>query len=130
MPHSVNLPFISVSLVALSQHLAPISSDPIEFPPVGSHLEPEAATVPMDLIAPDVRPLPSPSVECSAHVLVVDDLPPLSVLHDIEWLPGWQIRLGEPHQLGTIAPPMIAGTVGRRRHWDPDDNKLIVSINS
>lgn len=81
-PHSVGLLSGSVPLVASSQHFVPLSSVPIDFPPVKRLLEHETATVSIDSITADVQPLPHYFVGSPTRVAVFNDLPPSFDLHD------------------------------------------------
>lgn len=98
--------------------------------PFVSLLDPEAATIPMNSNAPDVQPLSSGFVKSFARAVIFNVLHPPADLHDWERPPGWESRLGELYQLGTVVPPMIAVPVGRRHDRDPDGNKLIFSVKS
>lgn len=127
-PQSVNPPSNSVPLVVSSQQLVPLSSTPIELPPVVNLLEPEEASISKDSITLDVQSLRSSSVQFFARIVIANDLRNPPDLHDWKWPPGWESRLSEPYQLGTAAPPMIAAPTGRRRYWDLDGNEIIVSV--
>lgn len=83
-PGSVGLPSSSVPLVASSLPLVPTFLAPIEFRSIANFLEPETATFRMYSATLDVQPLPYPSVETSARVVTVHDLPPSPDLHDQE----------------------------------------------
>lgn len=78
----------------------------------------------------DVHPFPAP-LTLPIPRRPLEDWPPLPPsVHDWEWPPGWEERLGEPYQLGTLPAPPIAVAVGQRRYVDLDGNDAVVSINN
>lgn len=103
-------------LVASPQPLLALHLAPIELRPVVSRLEPEAATILTDSITLDVHPPPFPSVESSAHVVVVNNLPLFPDLQYQDWTPDWESHPGEPYQLATVILPMNAVPTGQRRY--------------
>lgn len=113
--------------------LVSYSSAPIEllffvhYPSVNMQ-EPKSATISIVSITSDVQPLP-PSLVGSSARAIVHYLPSFPDLNHCEWPAGWERRLGETYQLGTVALPVITVPTDQSRFWDAYGNKIIVSIN-
>lgn len=131
--HSAGLPSSFEPFVASYLPLVPPPSAFIERPSLVDHpsvniLEFELATISMNSLSSEIQSLLSPLIGSSACV-VVNDLPSPPDLQNWEWPIGWERRLGEPYQLGTVTSSMLAVLTLRCHYWDADDNEEIVWVN-
>lgn len=106
----------------------------VEFPSIVTQLfviilEPEFATISIDYVTSEVQPLSCPSNDSSA--LVVKNYSTSSPdPYYRTCSPGWVVHLEKPYQLGTITPPVIAVSTGRRCYKDVDGTRIIVLVSS